>query len=222
MIKINNLIINKNSQKIINNVSLEINSRSIYGIIGDNGIGKTTFLKAIAGLIDINEGLITYTHNDFISSDKLGYFIGVDYFDTNMTGYDNLYIYLTYKGIKDVKELLIKEWPLGMEKYKFVKVKKYSQGTLQKLGIIAATIAPSYTLILLDEPHNSLDPKSILQLRRYIETLNDKGITFIISSHTIGELTKICEKIFLMKKDNEVTEIVKKDFSILDKFIERK
>lgn len=98
-----------------------------------------------------------------------------------------------------------------MDEHKYKKIKKYSQGMKQKLGILTATLT-NFKVILLDEPHNSLDPASMIELRNYILALKEQGSTIILSSHSLSEISLICDSVIIL--DNGEVKTILSDSKI--------
>ncbi|ADC52396.1 ABC multidrug transporter ATPase component (plasmid) [Alkalihalophilus pseudofirmus OF4] len=197
-------IIKKN--QILNQVDFSVKKNSIFGIIGNNGAGKSTLLKIIATVTPTTQGTVTLDEKKVLQEDKsvqrrISYFIDHLPPENDLTGEEYVVIYLTYKGINDIKSILKREWPFSMEAHRHKKIKTYSQGMKQKLGIIAATIGQQ-ELIILDEPHNSLDPRSTIQLREYLKQLISGGSTIILTSHTLTEITTVCDNVLVLEKGN--------------------
>ncbi len=180
-------------KKVVNNVNLNIERGSIYGLIGKNGAGKTTIMRMIAGLAFPTGGNIRLFENDNINSGrrKIGCVIENPAFYGNMTGYENLLYYNKLMGVKDNSNIpeLIRLVGLNPDDKK--KTKQYSLGMKQRLAI-AMSLIGNPEFLILDEPINGLDPTGIKEIRDIILKLkNENNITILISSHILGELEKI-------------------------------
>ena len=175
-------IIDKN--KVLDDVSLEMDKGKIYGIKGKNGSGKTMLLRAICGLIKPTEGLVRvsgkHIGKDVTFPDSVGVLIENPGFIPSLSGYDNL------KMLADIKGLIGKD-------------KTYSLGMKQKLGI-AAAIMESPELILLDEPTNALDEESVRKLLDILKEEKERGACIILASHDMEELTLLSDIIFIMEE----------------------
>ncbi|MCR5609442.1 MAG: ATP-binding cassette domain-containing protein [Lachnospiraceae bacterium] len=180
-------------KKVVDDVNLNIEKGSIYGLIGKNGAGKTTIMRMIAGLAFPTGGDIRLFENDNINSGrkKIGCVIENPAFYGNMTGYQNLLYYNKMMGVKDnsnIEELIRL---VGLDPYDKKKTKHYSLGMKQRLAI-AVSLVGNPEFLILDEPINGLDPTGIKEIRDIILKLkNEKNITILISSHILGELEKI-------------------------------
>ena len=170
---------------------------AIYGFIGKNGAGKTTLIRMICGLSNPTSG--SYTLYGIKNSDKemeqtrrhMGAVVETPALTLEMTAEENLrqqyriYGLSSFDGIGKLLELV------GLEKAGKKKVKAFSLGMKQRLGI-AMALACEPDFLVLDEPTNGLDPQGIIELRELILELNhEKGITFLISSHILDELARV-------------------------------
>lgn len=181
--------------KAVNNVNLHIKKGSIYGFIGRNGAGKTTFMKMISGLSAPTSGEICffgYKGADLKKvRNRVGCLIEEPGLYPNMSAYDNLKLKCLAKGLykkEYVQELLE---TVGLTDTGNKKVKKFSLGMKQRLGIALALVGEP-DLLVLDEPINGLDPQGIAEVRETLQKLNtEHHMTLIISSHILGELSKM-------------------------------
>lgn len=181
--------------KAVNNVSLHIKKGDIYGFIGRNGAGKTTFLKMISGLAKPTSGSFSlFGETGFNAKRQLrriGTLIEAPGIYPNMTAYQNLKMKSICAGVDD--DVFLKETLefVGLGNVGKKKAKNFSLGMKQRLGIALALVGnPDF--LVLDEPINGLDPQGIAEVRDTIIKLNkEKQITIIISSHILEELSKI-------------------------------
>ena len=191
--------LSKNYRKFraLNNLSMNVPESSIYGLVGKNGAGKTTLIRLICGLQDPTVG--HYTLYGIKNSDKeiskarrrIGAVVETPSVYLDMTAEENLkqqYRILglpSFAGINGVLKLV------GLEDTGKKKAKNFSLGMRQRLGI-AMALAGDPDFLILDEPINGLDPQGIIEIRELILKLNrQKQITILISSHILGELSKI-------------------------------
>ncbi len=195
IVETNNLIKRYKDKLALDNVSIHVPQGSIYGLVGRNGAGKTTLMKLICGLSNATAGDCRVLGR---RPDELGIFAGrrgllietpgfYDKFDAKT----NLQIMCRLLGIKDKKEPERLIEFVGLETAGKKKVKNYSLGMKQRLGI-ACALAGTPDLVVLDEPINGLDPQGIVEIREAFLKMNKEyGTTFIISSHILDELSKI-------------------------------
>ncbi len=181
--------------RAVDHVDLHVNRGAIYGFIGRNGAGKTTFLRMVCGLAAPTEGEIEIfgargRELQEIRS-RIGCLIEGPGLYGNMTAKENMEIKCRFCGIKRpgyIEELLDM---VGLSDVGKKKTKKFSLGMKQRLGIAMALIGEP-DLLVLDEPINGLDPQGIAEVRDIILRLNrERNMTILISSHILEELSKI-------------------------------
>lgn len=193
-------------KQILKDVSFEIDEKDILAFIGPNGSGKTTTIKLILGLQNIDSGSVKINgydvEKDFVKSiEKVGAI--VENPDTYMylSGWQNLKLVANlYKGVTD-DDLKTIVKTVGLENRIHDKVSKYSLGMRQRLGIARALINKP-NLLVLDEPTNGLDPEGIKDLRILLKGLAKEGMGILISSHNLAELESFCNKVLII--DNGV------------------
>lgn len=179
----------------VNNVDLHIRKGAIYGFIGRNGAGKTTFLKMISGLSTQTDGeieLFGYKGKELSKiRGRIGSLIETPGLYGNMSAYDNLKTKCKLFGIREEKYIEEILEIVGLADVGKKKTKKFSLGMKQRLGIGLALIGDP-DLLILDEPINGLDPQGIVEVRETIQRLNkERNMTILISSHILEELSKI-------------------------------
>lgn len=181
--------------KAVDGVNLHVKKQAIYGFIGRNGAGKTTFLKMISGLSEPTSGemeMFGYSGDDLrrIRS-RVGCLIETPGLYDNMNAYTNLKIKCQMFGIHDEKYIRDILETVGLADAGKKKTKHFSLGMKQRLGIGLALVGEP-DLLVLDEPINGLDPQGIVDVRDMIERLRtERNMTIIISSHILEELSKI-------------------------------
>ena len=177
----------------IKDVNLAVPKGCTYGFLGPNGAGKTTTMKLLLGLIHPNGGTVEILgkkmtqRNRFEINKRTGSLIESPGFYGHLTGQENLEIIARYKGLGplEIKDALN---TVDLYQRKDDKVKNYSLGMKQRLGIAMALMGKP-ELIILDEPTNGLDPAGINEIRNLIKTIPAKyGATVIISSHLLSEV----------------------------------
>lgn len=210
ILKCENLYKSFGKKTILNNVSLEINSKDILGFIGPNGAGKTTTIKLILGLQSITRGKVEINGFDIEKQftkaiEQVGAIVENPDLYMYLSGYENLKLISNlYKGIDEnrIQEVikLVK-----LENRIKDKVSKYSLGMRQRLGI-AQAILHKPALLILDEPTNGLDPEGTKEMRELLLDLADKeNMAILISSHNLAELDNLCNKICIIK-NGEIIE----------------
>ncbi len=182
-------------QKAVQHVNMHVKKGDIYGLIGRNGAGKTTILRMISGLAKPTEGdvsLFGYPGKDAGKlQHRIGALIEAPGVYADLSAYENLKLKCLAMGVRDMGAIDEALDVVGLKHVVGKPVKNFSMGMKQRLGIALALIG-NPDLVILDEPINGLDPQGIVEIREIIEVLNrEHGITFIISSHILEELSKI-------------------------------
>lgn len=177
----------------VNEVSLNVKKGDIYGLIGRNGAGKTTFIRLVAGLAKKNRGEIRLFESGDLNKQrrKIGTMIETPAIYPNLTAKQNLHYYCLLLGIDPVTAIEPMLSLVGLSEAGKKKAKHFSLGMKQRLAIAIALLGdPEF--LMLDEPMNGLDPTGVREMRELILKLNkEKKITILISSHILGELSKI-------------------------------
>ena len=219
-IKIRNVSKSINGKKILKNISFDAYEGEIIGLVGPNGAGKSTLMKIMTGLYSYDEGEIYYydynLKNDFEKClSIIGTLIESPDLYKNLSGKSNLKIFKSM--FKNIDEEQIKEIVkiVELEKYLGKKVKTYSLGMKERLGIANALINKPKILIL-DEPTNGLDPVGIKNIFSILKKMKDT--TIIISSHMLNEIESLCNKIVFLN-DGEIINIKHIDNDIKKKNI---
>lgn len=216
LLECQNLYKSFGKKQILKDVSFEIDEGDILAFIGPNGSGKTTTIKLILGLQNIDKGKVTINgfdiEKDFVKSiEKVGAI--VENPDTYMylTGWQNLKLTANlYKDITDEKITEIVKL-VELEGRINDKVSKYSLGMRQRLGIARALINEPNVLIL-DEPTNGLDPEGIKDLRNLLKKLAKEGLGILISSHNLAELESFCNKVLIIDNGTIIETSEVKEF----------
>lgn len=206
ILEIKQLDFKYNNQLILNKLELAVPMGSIYGYLGKNGSGKTTTIKLLLGLLKAQKNTIYFNgdkefkNNRLAILKKVGSLIESPCYYGELTGFENL-AYLDYiykcgkKRIDNVLELT------DLKEAQHKKVKKYSMGMKQRLGI-AIAIFHNPDFLILDEPWNGLDPEGIHDIRKLMFKLRDEGKTILLSSHILSEIEKTCTHIGILSKGN--------------------
>lgn len=216
LLECQNLCKSFGKKQILKNVSFEIDEGDILAFIGPNGSGKTTTIKLILGLQNIDEGKAIINgydiKKDFVKAiSNVGAI--VENPDTYMylTGWQNLKLIANmYKGITNENIMEIVKL-VDLEKRINDKVSKYSLGMRQRLGIARALIN-NPNILILDEPTNGLDPEGIKDLRILLKKLAKEGLGILISSHNLAELESFCNKVLIIDEGTIIETSEVKEF----------
>lgn len=200
------------NKEILKSIDMTIYEGDIVGLIGPNGAGKSTFIKTVLNLYKETEGEVSIcginVDEDFESAlSNVGCVIESPDLYPHLSGLKNLKIVALMNNIKDDEyiEKIIKMFKLNTRIND--KVKKYSLGMKQRLGIACALIKKP-KLLILDEPTNGLDPLGIKELREIIKNISEeRNVTVLISSHILSEIENICDRIFIIDNGYIIDEI---------------
>ena len=191
----------------VSNLNLNVRRGEVYGFLGPNGAGKTTTLRMLLGLIRPSSGDATVIGGSPGTPDSLervGALVESPAFYPYLSGRDNLRVMSRYSGVsKDrIGEVLDQVELSERAKDKF---RKYSLGMKQRLGVAAALLKDP-ELLILDEPTNGLDPKGMADMRRLIRTLGTGDRTVLLSSHLLGEVEQICDRVGVIQRGELVAQ----------------
>ena len=196
----------------VKNVTLKVREGEIYGFIGRNGAGKSTALKMVSGLASPTEGeirLFGKPVSDPAVRRRLGVLIEAAGLYPNMTARQNAVMKAKCMGLADERSVDTVLKVTGLADAGRKKVKHFSMGMKQRLGVALALLG-NPDLLLLDEPINGLDPEGIRELRQLLLKLHAEGKTILISSHILGELSKIATSYGIIK-DGELIEQISRE-----------
>lgn len=201
------------------NATIHVEQGDIYGLVGRNGAGKTTLMKIVGGLLRANSGDYSFfgkkSSEIGMLASRRGMLIEDPGFYGEYDGETNLWIKCLALGVKDKTEPKRMLEAVGLGEVGRKKVKKYSFGMKQRLGIAMAMLG-NPDLVILDEPINGLDPQGISDVRDIIQKKStEEGTTFLISSHILDELSKIATNYSFINKGEVIQEISTQE--LLDK-----
>lgn len=215
VIEINNLTKLYNNNRGVKNISLTVQQGDILGLLGPNGSGKTTVMKAILNLVHSEGDIKVFgmdLHDNFEEiMRRTGALIESPAIYKDMTAYQNVKMHAAmYPHIdKDRIEHILDV--VHLLPYKNDKAGKFSLGMKQRLGLAIAFVSDP-ELIILDEPVNGLDIEGVVEIREIIKRLNEeRGVTFLISSHMASEIEKTCNKVAVMYEGELIAKSATED-----------
>lgn len=189
------------NQEIFKNVNIEFHEGKIYGLIGTNGCGKTLLLKIISGLVKPSDGEVLYNGNkigvDFKTLPNVGVIFEKPEFFLDLTGYENLKL---LAGINNIigDEVIIETMKLlQLDPNNKNKLKNYSLGMTQRLGLVQA-IMENQKILLLDEPTNALDENGVEIVHKILMEMKKNKI-IIITSHNKYDIEELCDHVYSFK-----------------------
>ena len=212
IIKVNNLSKQFKDIHAVNDLSFTVEEGDVYGFLGQNGAGKSTSIRMLLTLIKPTAGSISIfgkdlsTHRHEILK-QVGAVIEKPDLYKYLSAYDNLAIFAKLSGMKPSKTVLMEQLKLvGLDERAYSKVKTFSQGMKQRLGI-AVALVHNPRLIILDEPTNGLDPQGIADMRNLILHLSrELGKTIVVSSHLLSEIELVANRMIIIHKGKKIVE----------------
>ncbi|WP_347993818.1 ATP-binding cassette domain-containing protein [uncultured Eubacterium sp.] len=189
-------------EKVLEDVNMKIAPGHIYGVVGNNGSGKTVLMKCICGFLKPDSGSI-YVNEQRVGKDcdfpeSVGIIIETPGFLPNTTGYGNLKILAGLKGKIGKKEIRETLERVGLDPDMKKNVSKYSLGMRQRLGI-AQAIMENPDVLILDEPFNGLDKAGVIQMRNLLKELKNRGKAIMLASHNAADIDELCDEVHEME-----------------------
>jgi ABC-2 type transport system ATP-binding protein len=202
-LELKNLTKKIKGKTIVDDLSFSVREGEIFGLLGPNGAGKTTTIRMIVGLISITDGDVWINGQNIRGNyeqamERVGAIVENPQLYDYMSGYKNLMQYVriipgvTQERIDEVIRLVDLEYAIHD------KVKTYSLGMRQRLGVAQALLHKPNVLIL-DEPTNGLDPQGIYDLRMYLRLLANNGTSVVVSSHMLAEMQLMCDRVAIIQ-----------------------
>ncbi len=210
LLEVRNIRKKVKEKELIKDLTFNLSSGEIIGLIGANGAGKTTILRALSQLVSVDGGEIKYNGINVFTTPidyrkNIGTLIETPSFYKKLTGLENIKLFMQLYRKSDAH--LINEVTKELNLYEHLnkKVEIYSLGMRQRLAL-AQLIAIQPKILLLDEPMNGLDPEGMIEFRNILLELKSKGMAILISSHLLSELENVCDR-FLFVKNGSVREL---------------
>jgi ABC-2 type transport system ATP-binding protein len=215
MIEVKELTKAYNGETVLDIPNLTIPKGESFGLVGNNGAGKTTFFRLVLDLIRANSGLVMSNGSDVSKSSEWKHYTGSfldegflidfltpeEYFEF-LSDINNLTRGDIEEFYRDFEEFFNNE-VLGKEKY----IRDLSSGNQQKVGVAAALLAKPEILVL-DEPFNSLDPSTQIRLKNLLNSIrNKRQVTMLISSHDLNHVTEVCDRIVILERGKIVHDL---------------
>ncbi len=217
ILKTENLSKSFGKTQAVDGLSLKVPEGSVYGFLGPNGGGKSTTIRMMMDLITPDSGEVfiqekSVQKNRFKALSNIGALIERPDFYQHLSGQTNLEMLARMDGVDStrIQDVLSR---VGLSKRASDKVKHYSQGMRQRLGIAQALLSQP-KLLILDEPTNGLDPQGMKEVRELIGELSSEGITVFLSSHLLDEVQKVCDHVGIINQgkliiEGKITDLLK-------------
>lgn len=231
VLEVKNLTKKFGKRVILDQVSVTLEEGEVVGLVGPNGAGKSTFIKSILGLYNIDEGDVKICgfdvykqHRDALS--KVGCIVENPDMYQNISGRKNLKICALMNDLPKNTDIDSVVHLVRMESRIDDKVKTYSLGMKQRLGLASALLNHP-KLLILDEPINGLDLQGIMELRQIVRDLSKKDkMTVLISSHILAEIEQMCDRIIMIDQGKIVDsftmdEIRAKNISLEEEYLSK-
>ena len=211
-LEVNHLHKNFGDFVAVQDLSFTVEKQDVYGFLGQNGAGKSTTLRMLLSLIKPTSGEMLFQGKDILTHraeflQQAGAVIEKPDLYKYLSAYDNLSIFARMSGIKVSKSFIMDRLAMvGLQDRSKSKVKTYSQGMKQRLGIAVAMVHDP-ALLILDEPTNGLDPQGIADIRHLIQQLSrEMNKTVIVSSHLLYEIEQVASRMIIINKGKKIVE----------------
>lgn len=209
MININKLTVSFSNNKVLDNININFESNKIYGIVGLNGAGKTTFFNALASNLEPNIGEIKWNEH-VITNKEVAYLETANYFYSRITGKEYLQLFKQTNLEFDLDSLqTFLKLPLDEL------IETYSTGMKKKLALLGV-LKQNKSVFLLDEPFNGLDLETNKIVELIITALKQKGKTIFLSSHIIDPLLAVCDEIHFLESGQFTKKFTSANFHRLE------
>ncbi|WP_127579899.1 ABC transporter ATP-binding protein [Paenibacillus koleovorans] len=194
---------------IVDNISFDVQEGEIFGLLGPNGAGKTTTIRMIVGLAKPSEGSIAVCGHDVHTDHRnamrqIGTIVENPELYPYLSGLENLRQFARLSGPVDAAKIDSIVKLVGLEERIRDKVRRYSLGMRQRLGVAQALLSDP-KLLILDEPTNGLDPAGIREFRELLQSLARQGISILISSHLLSEIELVCTRVGVIHRGKWIT-----------------
>jgi len=225
MVRLQNLSKRFGRRMAVEDISLAIEEREIFGLLGHNGAGKSTTFGMMLGMVAPDRGEVSIGGHSVQSArpralERTGAIFETPAFYEYLSGWDNLRFFVSLSG-QHVPRARLEEavaW-VGLEGRIRDRVGEYSHGMRQRLGL-AQALVPEPSFLLLDEPTDGLDPLGILEMREMICRLRDeRGITVMLSSHLLSEVERLCDRVAILHQGRMLFEGVWQSPPVLWRFV---
>ncbi len=191
----------------VNGVDLHVRRGEVFGFLGPNGSGKTTTLRMLLGLVKPTDGSVTVLGEQpgaAVGLAKIGAMVETPAFYPFLSGRDNLKVLAGHAGVSEERIGPVLE-TVELAERAGDRFGTYSLGMKQRLGVAAALLKDP-ELFILDEPTNGLDPAGMAEMRSLIRKLGQGSRTVLLSSHMMGEVEQVCDRVGVIQSGRIIAE----------------
>lgn len=208
MLQAINIVKRFGSNQVLHGINLKVNKGEIFGFLGRNGAGKSTFINILTGILQPTNGTVNYFNKGALTTEhkkRIGVLPDYTAFYEHLTALQHLQYFAKISGYKVSKaDCVAQLTKVGLQQAMDLKVGKFSFGMKKKLGIAQAVIHnPEF--VFLDEPTSGIDVESAIYLHNYMKELKAQGKTIFITSHNLNEVEKLCDRIAILK-DGQIVQ----------------
>ncbi len=200
-IEVKNLSLQIDKHQILQGVTVSFEEGKIHGLIGRNGSGKTMLMKCICGFVHPTAGTVVVQNQqvgkDIDFPDDMGIIIETPGFIPQYSGLRNLKLLAALNRKIGTEQIRAAMRSVGLDPDMKRKVRKYSLGMRQRLGL-AQAIMENPSILILDEPFNGLDKEGVEDMRTYLLNLRKQGKTVLIASHSAEDISVLCDTVHEM------------------------
>lgn len=224
MIRVQNLVKSYGHHKVLKGINFEVKKGAVYGFLGHNGVGKSTTMNILTGLINYDSGVVEIDNKDMKTNKrelmkKIGYLPESPSFYPYMSAYEYLSFIGELQG--DSRGIIKKRTDELLEQVKLKESGKrriggYSRGMKQRLGL-AVAIYNSPELLFLDEPSSALDPEGRKEIIEIIRSLRERDITVFLSTHILSDVERVCDEVAIL---NDGKIVLKENLTkLMDEYV---
>ena len=206
------------NRSAVKNLDLAVRPGEVFGFLGPNGAGKTTTMNVLLGFVNATSGaayLFGANVREPIARQRIGYLPELTYYYKFLSAEELLRFYARIFGLPKAEAERRIDAVLKLVELEFARkrpIKTYSKGMQQRVGLAQALINDP-DLLILDEPTSGLDPIGRMKVREIIERLKNEGKTVFFSSHELGEVETVCDRVAILhqgelKVEGRVAELV--------------
>ncbi len=201
MIQVQEVSLTIKKRRILSDITMSLREGNIYGLVGNNGCGKTMLMRCICGFVKPTSGAVTVDGKiigknvDYLR--EAGIILETPGFIPYYSGFRNLKLLAGISSKPDKEKIKDSMRLCGLNPDLKLPVRKYSLGMRQRLGI-AQAIMEDQRILILDEPMNGLDRHGVEDIRKLLLALKEEGRLILLTSHNMTDIEMLCDKVYEM------------------------